>query len=1008
MAKKSTKAAVTKNMPVQDPKGPSSTTSLPINVFPIIGIGASAGGLAAFEEFFSGMPSDVDPDMAFILVQHLAPDHKSILTELVRRYTRMRVYEVVDGMVVTINCTYIIPPNHDMALFNGKLQLLEPAAPRGHRLPIDFFFRSLAFDQRERAIGIVLSGTGSDGTLGVQAIKGEGGMVMVQTPESTEYDGMPRSAVATGKVDFQLQPRAMAAELIAYAKSGSVRWNPLRGGQRLENDFEKIFVLLRTTIGHDFSQYKINTIQRRIERRMSVNQIKSISAYVTFLQKTNTEVTALFRELLIGVTSFFRDTSAFSCLEEIAIPKIIAIQAKNRNIRIWVPACSTGEEAYSIAILLKEKLDTLQITMSVQIFATDIDQSAIEVARNGVYPGTIIAGLTDKRLTRNFTMEANGNSYRINKNIRDMLIFSVHDLVKDPPFSKLNLISCRNVMIYMTTELQRKIIPLFHYSLNIDGLLFLGTSEGVSEFTDLFEVIDRKAKLFQRVDDIQGNHRLAFSRLLVPSVQSTASKSLLPERTQNHGLALRQITEQNLLQHIGSAGALVNARGDILYLYGRSGQYLEPTPGETMVNNILKMARPGLQFELTTALNKAAKQKKPVHVSGVRVRTNGHHCSTNLTVRPILEPTDESIESPLFLVVLDSVEPIKALEANPVKPKNGGQDPNEDKHIAVLMQQLRTKEEYLQAANEELETSNEELQSTNEEMQSVNEELQSTNEELETSREELQSVNEELSTVNTELQHKLLDLARLNNDMNNLLAGTGIATIFVDHQLRIMRFTPMATAIINLIVSDEGRPVAHIASNLLNYNTLVEDIQSVLKTLMPHSIEVLTKANKWYLMRVLPYRTLDNVIEGAVLTFVDVTEIRAVRKALDKANELRPLVNLVLHTHDAITVIDILGRITAWNPAATRIYGWTEAEARAFGLDPRIPQHLKPQAIPELTSQTKSPTIAPYLTERLTKAGELLSVWMIPTALFDAKNEIYAIATIERPVTEEKNENSNS
>lgn len=1013
--KKSKADAVKKTMTEVDQKQSFINEAPLANHFPIVGIGASAGGLAAFEAFFSGMPTDKSPNMAFILVQHLAPDHKSILTELVARYTPMNVYEVVDGMAVEKNCTYIIPPNHDLALINGRLQLLQPTVQRGLRLPIDFLFRSLALDQRERAIAIILSGTGSDGTLGLQAIKAAGGMVMAQKPESTEYDGMPCSAVATGLVDYELLPRDMAATLITYVK---LRGNDVSSVStvvepRIENAYQKIFVLLRATIGHDFSQYKINTVHRRIERRMAVNKIESINNYVTFLQNSESEKVALFYDLLIGVTSFFRDSEAFSRLDDIVIAMLCTNRSTSRTIRIWTPACSTGEEAYSIAILMQEKIESLKLNVVVQIFATDIDIRAIERARLGVYPATIIADLTAERLARFFTLEDNGSHYRINKNIRDMLIFSIQDLIIDPPFSRLDFISCRNLLIYMNSELQRKIIPLFHYALNKAGLLFLGTSEGINEFSDLFSTLDRTEKIFQRKDDIYGQHRLAFSRLLVaPPYLSKLGKKPEASWIPASKPSLREITEQNLLQHIGSAGALVNERGDILYMYGRSGKYLEPTPGEAGINNILKMARKGLQFELTTALYKVAKQQQPIHVTGIRVKTNGHHSLTNLTVRPVLGNPNEPFDQPLLLVILDAAArdplPPGPLGANIIRPTEQTVGQNKEEHIALLIQQLRTKEEYLQAANEELETSNEELKSTNEEMQSINEELQSTNEELETSREELQSVNEELSTVNTELQNKLMDLTRLNNDMNNLLAGTGIATIFVDHQLRIMRFTPMATAIINLIPSDEGRPVAHIVSNLLDYNQLIGDIQSVLKTLIPHSVEVLTRSNKWYLMRILPYRTLTNVIEGAVLTFVDVTEIRAVREQLDNANKLLPLVNLVLHSHDAITVIDVTGRVTAWNPAASNIYGWTEAEAKAFSLDPRIPDNLASDAVEKLKDQTTSPTIEPYLTQRLTNAGELLNVWMIPTALFSANGEVYAIATIERPAPEEVNENANS
>ncbi|MBN1166829.1 MAG: hypothetical protein JXA44_06820, partial [Methanospirillaceae archaeon] len=478
-----------------DPAGPEPEPESPKSSFPVVGIGASAGGLAAFEAFFSGMPADTEPGMAFVLVQHLAPDHKSILTDLIRRYTRMQVFEVEDDMKVQINCAYIIPPGRDMAFLNGRLQLLEPAAPRGQRLPIDFFFRSLAQDQRERAIGVVLSGTGSDGTLGVRSIKGEGGMVMVQNPESTEYDGMPRSAIATGLVDYELPPAEMPAQLIAYVTHAFGRPpRPAVPTPRSENAQKKIFVMLRTRTGHDFSQYKPSTIQRRIERRMAVHQIESMEDYVRFIQQTPDEVDALFRDMLIGVTSFFRDSEAFGALEEQVIPRLFTGKGADTPIRIWVPGCSTGEEAYSLAILLAEHQETLKQSWKVQVFATDIDSHAIAVARVGIYPASIASDLTPERLSRFFAAEPGDGAYRIHKSIRDMLIFSEQNVIKDPPFSKLDLISCRNLLIYLDSDLQKKLVPLFHYALNPGGYLFLGTSETVNEFSDLFATRERRQK----------------------------------------------------------------------------------------------------------------------------------------------------------------------------------------------------------------------------------------------------------------------------------------------------------------------------------------------------------------------------------------------------------------------------------------------------------------------------------------------------------------------------------
>ncbi len=877
---------------VPGPADASSETA-PLERFPIVGIGASAGGLGAFEAFFSGMPADRDPGMAFVLVQHLAPDHKSILTDLIQRYTRMQVSEVEDGVTVRPNCAYIIPPGRDMAFLNGTLQLLEPSAPRGQRLPIDFFFRSLAQDQRERAICIVLSGTGSDGTLGVRAIKGEGGLVIAQTPDSAEYDGMPRSAIATGMVDLELPPGEMPAQLMAYAGHA---FGPSEGPSavstpRSESAMKKIFVLLRAQTGHDFSNYKPSTIHRRIKRRMAVQQIDGLDGYVRHLQQTPAEVEALFRDLLIGVTNFFRDPEPFKVLEEQAIPRIFAGKPAGAAIRVWSVGCSTGEEAYSLAILLQERMEALKQSYTLQVFATDIDSQAIATARAGIYPASIAADISPERLARFFTVEPGGGAYRIHKSIRDILVFSEQDVIKDPPFSKLDLISCRNILIYLGGDLQKKLIPMFHYALNPGGTLFLGTSESVGEYGDLFAVLDRKSKLYKRKDDEHAVQRAGLGRF--PSALMARSEAVhrVPGKVGSSLKgSLRELTEQALLKQAVSTGALVNNQGDILYLHGRAGMYLEPAPGEAGTNNVLKMAREGLRRELALALHKAVATRETVRRSGLIVKTNGPDIVTNVSIHPVEVGGEAITDTPLYLVVLEEApdQPTEFLQPLVGEGSEGPSQLDQDAaaRIAALTQELRAKEEYLQIANEELETSNEELRSSNEEMQSVNEELQSTNEELETSKEELQSVNEELATVNAELQAKVVDLSRVNNDMNNLLAGTGIGTVFVDHRLHILRFTPAATRMINLIPADVGRPVGHIVSNLVGYDRLTADLQAVLDTLVPRELEVQTVEGKWFSLRIQVYRTLDNVIEGAVITFFDISEMKKAEAAVRESEAI--------------------------------------------------------------------------------------------------------------------------
>jgi two-component system CheB/CheR fusion protein len=832
--------------------------------------------LGAFEAFFSAIPGDGDPGMAFVLVQHLAPDHKSLLSGLVKRYTKMQVFEVEDGMQVQPNCTYIIPPNRDMAFLDGTLQLLAPSAPRGLRLPIDFFFRSLALDQHERAIGIVLSGTGSDGTLGLRAIKGEGGMIMAQNPESTEYDGMPRNAINTGLVDYILPPAEMPAQLMAYVAQafGKLPRPAAPPSPKAESAMKKIFVLLRVQTGHDFSLYKQSTITRRVERRMAVHQIARLEEYVRLLQQDPVEVEALFRDLLIGVTNFFRDPEAFAALNEQVIPKLFAGKPPNAPIRVWVPGCSTGEEAYSIAILLQEHLHAVKRPFKVQVFATDIDSKAVDQARAGVYPASIAADVSPERLAQFFTQEPDGSAYRIQKTIRDMLIFSEQDAIKDPPFSRVDLISCRNLLIYMGAELQKKLISLFHYALNPGGFLFLGTSETVSEYSDLFATIGRQAKLFSRKQGLPGAHRPGLGGLAAETTGDRSARRVAGTAPGRGKSSLRDLTERKLLDQYTPGAVLVDERGEILYIHGHTGQYLEPAPGEAGMN-IVNMAREGLRRALVDALRKAAMQKEPVREPGLQVRTNGDLTTIDLTVQP-LPAGNAAATDKLFLVTFEEApppaEPPPAEENAAAGPAGDANPPATDEaetRVAALRQELRAKEEHLQATNEKLETTNEELKSSNEEMQSVNEELRSTNEELETAKEELQSVNEELATVNAELQQKVADLSRANNDMNNLLAGTGIGTIFVDHQLRILRFTPAVTQVINLILTDVGRPVSHIVSNLVGYERLAEDVRAVLDDLVPKEVEVQTTAGNWFALRIRPYRTLENVIEGAVITFIE-------------------------------------------------------------------------------------------------------------------------------------------
>ena len=990
--------------PLVTPELDKPASDQPSSDFPIVGIGASAGGIAAFEAFFSTMPVDNVPGMAFVLVQHLSRDHKSILSDLVRRYTKMEVFEVEEGIVVKPNCAYIIPPNRDMCLANGALNLLEPTLARGIRLPIDFFFRSLAQEQHDRAICIILSGTGSDGTLGARAVKGEGGMVMVQTPETTEYDGMPRNAIATGIVDFILPPKEMPAQLLAYVGHAfGARILPVSPQSPQPADgLDTIFALVRSKTGHDFSQYKRSTIIRRVERRMAVHQIDRLEDYIRYLQLTRPEVDALFRDFLIGVTNFFRDPEIFETIQAQVIPKLFNSKATNHTVRVWVPGCSTGEEAYSIAMLLREHMEQLKEVLKIQVFATDIDREALDYARAGVYPSSIIADVSPERLSHFFEQDRpDGSAYRIHKTIRDMLIFSEHDLIKDPPFSKLDLISCRNLLIYMGPELQEKLMPHFHYALNPDGILLLGSSESVGDSTNLFATLDRRGKIYQRKPDSAGPHRLDVANFFprLPAVESTRQSPR--NGTADLKISLHEITVRTVLDHYAPVGALVNERGDILYLLGRTGPYLEPSPGEASMN-IFRMAREGLRSDLTIALHRAASKGITTNHSGLQVKNNGYSATVKVTVIPVPTDAEGAIPRGLFLVIIETEtaapkrSSVVALAAADGAAAIASLDLND--YIIRLKLELRGKDEHLQTVIEELESSNEELRSSHEEMQSVNEEMQSTNEELETSKEELQSVNEELATVNSELQAKVLDLSRSNNDMKNLLSGTGIGTIFVDHKLRILRFTPTVSSLINLIESDVGRPVDQIRSTLRGYDSLAADSQEVLSSLIPKELEVQASTGAWFLLRLRPYRTLENVIEGVVITFTDCTALKNAQVALQESEGLRRLAVVVRDSRDAVLVQDLTGRILAWNPGAVAMYGWTEAEALSKNIRDLMPEADREPAITAIRELCEVGMLAPKSQRRIAKGGKTIPVSIISSALVNDAGELYAIATTERAV----------
>jgi two-component system CheB/CheR fusion protein len=961
--------------------------------FPVVGIGASAGGLGAFEAFFSGIPEKISSRVAFVIVQHLDPKHKSILTSLIGRYTNLPVYEIEEGMSVKPNCVYVIPPNNDLIYRDGVLHLLELTEPHGLRMPINSFFRSLAEEKRERAIGIVLSGTGSDGTLGIQAIKAEGGMTIAQSPESSEYDSMPRSVINAGLADYILPPKEMYAQLTTYiAQNFEKEKYPASNN---EDFLKKIFRLILNKTGHNFSSYKRGTICRRIGRRMAINNIKSLSEYSRYLEKKPEEIETLFRDFIINVTSFFRNPDSFNSLKEV-IPNIFASEYAGEVIRIWVPGCSSGEEAYSIAILFKEYIEAMKRPFKVQIFATDIDKQEIEHARTGIYPADIAVDVSAERLRRFFNLGPDGN-YRVQKFIRDMIIFSEHDLVKDPPFSNLDLISCRNLLIYMDGELQKRLISLFHYALKPGGYLLLGTVETINESMNLFEIVDRKSKLYQSKKDVEYGRLRSMMTFISPQMEFRMAQRLSDNvHVDEDEEKLRSMIEQKLLQLYAPAGAIINEKGDILYLYGRTGKFLEPAPGKTN-NNILKMAREGLLQKLTASLHRVIMYKEPLFYPGLQVKTNGDFTTINLVLIPLDEDINVAGRENLILVVFEvpqhpeqkQIGKEVAIDTKETAAYETKMDVDVNKHISALERELKLKEE-------ELRTSNEELVTSTEEMQSINEELQSTNEELETSKEELQSINEELITVNTELQNKVNDLSRLNDDMNNLMASTGIGTIFVDNELNIMRYTPEVKKIINLIQTDIGRPIGDITPNLIGYDSLKKDLQEVMENLATKSIEVQVRDDGWYLLRIRPYCTAEKIIKGAVITFTEITELKQARELLKESEFSNILAAVVNDSNDAIILQDLDGNIKAWNSKAEAIYGWSKDEALQMNVSNMIPENSKKEECNVLKKLSRAQSLKPYNTKRIGKDGRTICVQLTASSLVDENGDVYAIATTER------------
>jgi len=822
--------------------------------FPIVGIGASAGGLEALEVFLQHVP--VNSGMAFVVVQHLDPTHEAILAALLQRATPMRVTQVSDGLLVAPDCVYVIPPNADLSIEDGVLHVTAPTSVRGLRLPIDHLFESLAEHTLAPAIGVILSGMGTDGTLGLGAIKAHGGVAFVQEPATAKFDGMPASAVAAGVADVVAAVESLPGKIVEHlqrALPGAIA-SPSSAADA-PGTLDDVLGIVKAQTGRDFTQYKQNTIGRRLERRMGLHHVNGIATYARFLSENPQEVELLSKELLIGVTSFFRDPSAWDALKTAIAANVTAAPAPRQPLRAWVAGCSTGEEAFSLAILCHEVLEALapEPRPVVQIFATDLSHDAIERARVGTYPASIADDMSAERLQQFFLKTEHG--YRVTKAIRETVIFAPHDVTTDPPFSKLDILICRNLLIYLTPETQHKLLPRFHHGLKPGGILFLGSAETIGDGTSLFAPIDIKARLFRRLEAGAQAIPVEFPAAArhLPAAELLASAPREPGGSMADAAHL-------LLQSYAPAGVLVNTKGDILFVSGRTGKYLEPAAGKANWN-LFAMARDGLRQELAAGFRKAFKLKQAVTRRQVQIATHAGARAIDVTVHPI---DDAGVLRGLAAVVFTDVAmPVVEPASRSVRRAAGTT-------VATLRRGLSVAERELRLVRADHQGSQEALTTVNEEMQSTNEELQSTNEELTTSKEEMQSLNEELQTLNQELQARVDGLSRLTNDMKNLLDNTDVATVFLDLDLRVRLFTAGSTRIFHLVPSDAGRPITDLASTL-DYPALADDAREVLRTLAVHEQRTAAQDGRWVMARIMPYRTLDNMVDGVTITFADIT-----------------------------------------------------------------------------------------------------------------------------------------
>jgi two-component system, chemotaxis family, CheB/CheR fusion protein len=866
----------------------------------IVTIGASAGGVTALQRFFEALPEQTGA--AFVVVVHLDPDHRSELPQILAGRTRIPVIQVNKTEKLEADHVYVIPPDRRVELIDHEISPTEFDEPRGRRAPIDGFLRSAT--RTGDGFAVILSGAGSDGAIGVRAVKEAGGIILVQNPEEAEYSSMPRSAIASGVADFILPVRDLAARLVELIRIKRTVKQP----EEPEVDEEllrRVLAHLRVRTGHDFSKYKRSTVLRRLARRMQVTRTENLSEYYGVLRDSADEAKALLSDLLISVTTFFRDHDAFEALATQVLPGLFEGRELDATIRIWVSGCATGEEAYSIAMLLQEEAAKHELRPSVQMFGSDLDARALAVARDGRYPASIEADVSEDRLRRFFIRE--GDGYRVRQEVRDTILFSVHDLLKDPPFSHVDLISCRNVLIYLDRDLQDQVCSTFHYALNPRGFLMLGASETADNPPGLFRTIDRNARIYKSMEQTGDKPRL-LPRLLGPV--TVRDQTALAGRHVSPSVALSEAAlHRRVLEKVAPPSILVDHMHRVIHLSENAGRYLQPSGG-SLSGDVVDLSRPEFRFDLRSALHRFFEQRQPTLSLPIMVRFNGAPHRVHLQVTGVTDAAEEPRALVIFIEGESVDESVISAESE--------QATNEVVHR--LRQELELTQSRLRTVREESDAANEELRAGNEELQSINEEYRSTSEELETSKEELQSINEELQTVNAELKVKVEETSRANSDLLNLLAATDFATLFLDSNLRIRRFTDRTTELFSITPSDEGRPISDF-SHQLDYHELVRDTRKVLSDLVPVRREVHGRNNLWYDMRMRPYRTVNNKIDGVVITFVDITERRRVEDVL------RRQADLLNQSHDAIFTWKIGGGITYWSRGAERLYGYTAEEA---------------------------------------------------------------------------------